>query len=67
MMTLKEVIIMKKILALVSVIVLAAVIGLGIVKVTNQAGNPPVGGFTAETVETAQTDFTTDGNPPVGG
>jgi hypothetical protein len=57
----------KKILGLVSVIALAAIIGLGIVKVTNQAGNPPVGGFAPESVETAQTDFTAYGNPPVGG
>lgn len=55
---------MKKLVVLVIIAVLAVGIGLGVKKVTNQAGNPPVGAVA--TYDVADSGFTTMGNPPVG-
>jgi hypothetical protein len=58
---------MKKILAFVAALALVFGIGAGVKKAIDEAGDPPIGGFTAESVETAQIDFTSYGNPPIGG
>jgi ABC-type glucose/galactose transport system permease subunit len=56
----------KKILMLVAALALTAGIGFGVSKVSDQAGNPPIGGFTDTTTQVAD-GFTTMGNPPIGG
>jgi hypothetical protein len=64
-MTLKEVNEMKKLLTIVAVVALTVGIGFGAKQVSDQAGNPPVGGFAEEQV--VASTYTTFGNPPVGG
>jgi hypothetical protein len=57
---------MKKLLTIVAALALTVGIGFGAKQVSDQAGNPPVGGFVEDQV-VAFDEVTTYGNPPVGG
>jgi hypothetical protein len=57
---------MKKLLTIVAALALTVGIGFGAKQVSDQAGNPPVGGFTGDEI-VASGEITTYGNPPVGG
>jgi hypothetical protein len=56
---------MKKLLAIVAALILTICIGFGAKQVSDQAGNPPIGGFAEEQV-VASTNANL-GDPPIGG
>jgi hypothetical protein len=57
---------MKKLFAIVAALTLTVGIGFGAKQVSDQAGNPPIGGFAEEQVVAVST-YANLGDPPIGG
>jgi hypothetical protein len=57
---------MKNLLVIVAVLTLTVGIGFGAKQVSDQTGNPPIGGFAEEQVVAVST-YANLGDPPIGG